>query len=137
VDQRIKYKIENKKNSQRAALLARLDDCAEQQRECGILALGIEQAVNKQDWLLVERLTLALNRIRESQQKAKERAGELVDVTHFRHAILAPLLDAITNRIQEALPDSYETIIDRIESDLYGIHPRLQPTKLLEGPKHG
>ncbi len=125
MDQRIRYKLADKAFNRRAELLSRLDDAAEQKRECGILAAALESATNQRDWNLVERLTLALNRIRESQQKAKERSGELVDVAQFRHAVLVPLLDAITARLQAALPDDFERTIDLIESDLRGIHPRL------------
>lgn len=132
MDQRVRYKLSDKAFNRRAELLSRLDDAAEQKRECGILAAALESAANQQDWNLVERLTLALNRIRESQQKAKERSGELVDVTQFRHTILAPLLDAIAGRIQEALPEKYEETIDLILNDIHGVNPRL----LLEGPKH-
>ena len=42
-------------------------------------------------------------------------------MSKFRHAILMTLLDAITGRIQAALPDRYEETIDLIEEDLRGI----------------
>ena len=132
MDQRIRYKIENKKDSQRAALLSRLDDCAEQTRECGILALGIERALNKEDWNMVERLTLALNRIRESQQKAKERARLLVDVSVFKRTILEPLISCVIARVQEAVGEGYEETIDKIHDDYVQIQARSKPQLLLE-----
>ena len=136
MDQRVKYKIESQKDSKRAATLARLADCAEQTRECGILALGIERALNKEDWNMVERLTLALNRIRESQQRAKERARLLVDVAEFKRTILEPLISCVIARVQEAVGDGYEETIDKIQDDFVQIQARLKPRALLEGPKH-
>ena len=135
MDQRVRYRIENKKDSQRAALLSRLDDCAEQTRECGILALGIERALNKEDWNMVERLTLALNRIRESQQKAKERARLLVNAAEFKRTILEPLISCVIARVQEAVGEGFEETIDKIHDDYVKLQAGTKPQLLLEGPK--
>jgi hypothetical protein len=134
MDERVKYKIASQKDAKRAALLSRLDDCASQQRECGILALGIERALGKEDWCMVERLALALNRIRESQQKARERAGELVDMAKFKVQVLDPLITIITQRIQQHCPDDCEDIVDAIADDWDRLQSSVRP-KLLEGPK--
>ena len=123
-------------NLSRARNCYGLDDASQQKREIGIVAAALESATNEKNWNLVERLGLLLMKYRESQLKAKKDAETLVDMDRFRYSILNPLLDAITNRIKEALPDSYENIIDLIEQDLKGIHPRLQPQRLLEGPQH-
>ena len=111
-------------------LLSRLDDAAEQRRKIGIVAAALESATNEKNWPLVERLAAVLLKLRESQQKAGVRQ-ELVDVLEFRTHVLTPLLNCITARLQQALPDDFERMVDLIESDLRGIHPRL----LLEGPR--
>ena len=132
MDQRVRYKLSDKAFNRRATMLSRLDDASEQRREIGIVAAALESATNQQCWALVERLTMVLLKLRESQQKARKDAEELVDIGKFRHAVLNPLLDAIVDRIKEALPDDYENVIDMIESDLKTIHPRLQPRSLME-----
>jgi len=132
MDERIKYKIADKAFNRRAALLARLDDASEQRREIGIVAAALESATNEKNWPLVERLAAVLLKLRESQQKARERAQELVDVLQFRTTVLTPLLNSIVARLQENLPDNFERVVDLIESDIRRVNPRL----LLEGPKH-
>jgi hypothetical protein len=128
MDQRVKYKISDRKFNRRAEVLSRLDDAAEQRREIGICCAALEQATNEKNWPLVERLTQVLLKLRESQQKARERAQELVDVVQFRNAVLTPLLNCIAARLQAALPN-YEETMDLIEADLRGIHPRLLEDK--------
>lgn len=117
-DERIRYKIADRAFNRRAQLLSRLGDPSEQKREIGICAAALECATNEKNWPLVEKLGLLLMKYRESQLKARKEADELVDMSKFRAYVLGPFLDAVVGRIKEALPDSYEDIIDGIEADL-------------------
>jgi len=112
-----RYKIADRAFSRRAERLSTLDDPTEQQREVGIVAAALEELVNQKNWPLVERLTVVLLKLREAQQRARERAGELVDLNEFKR-VLNQTLDIIANRIREACPNGYEQVIDLIVDDI-------------------
>ena len=133
MDQRVKYRLADRAFNRRAVMLSRLDDASEQRREIGICCAGLEEATNARDWPMVERLTKVLLALRESQLKAKKETETLVDRHKFYHTVLEPLLDTIMNRLQEALPDGWEDVVDLIAEDIRRVDP--QPQRLLEGPK--
>jgi hypothetical protein len=131
MDAKAKYKLADKALSRRAAMLSKLDDASEQRREIGIVAAGLEEAVNQKNWGMVERMTVCLLKLRESQDRAKRGAEEVVDLAKF-NLILNGVLDCVCNRIKQFLPDDYPDVIDLIEADLKQVHYRLHPTRQIE-----
>jgi hypothetical protein len=128
-DAKAKYKLADRALRRRAVTLSTLDDASEQRREIGLIAAGLEDAVNQKNWGMAERMTLCLVKLRESQDRARKQNEEVVDLQKFNE-ILNRVLDCVANRIKEAIPDSHLEVIDLIESDLRQIHFRLHPKQI-------